>query len=145
MLKGEVQSLNWSPIHVKGLDHAMGFCVQTSDGARIGAKAIVCAVGMGGCPSVPAPLLASGAISATHNSGWAHSSCLADPSYSFPPRDCNKGTLFVIGGGLTSAQICDLAIHRGFAKVILVLRGHLKGAKYPRLDNAQPVANLKQV
>lgn len=132
MLQGEVVSLDWTPLHIEGLERTEGFCLKTSGGARIGAKAVVCAVGMGGCPSVPPALLNSANEGATSGPGWAHSSCLANPSFVFPPPHCQGGTLVVIGGGLTSAQICDLALRKGFSNVVLVLRGHLKG-KYHTL------------
>lgn len=46
--------------------------------------------------------------------------------------------MVVIGGGLTSAQICDLAIRRGIAKVILLCRSSLKGQSSPRLPSPSP-------
>ncbi|CAE6369845.1 unnamed protein product [Rhizoctonia solani] len=128
MLKGEVSSLDWAPLHIEGSGHTTGFRIQTNDGACIGAKAVVCAVGMGGCPSIPSVISSSSPMnSATHGPGWAHSSFLANPDYTFPPDYCNRGTIVVIGGGLTSAQICHLALQKGFSKVILILRGFMKG------------------
>ncbi|KAE8234640.1 hypothetical protein CF326_g316 [Tilletia indica] len=71
--------------------------------------------------------------------GWAHSAAFALPSFDFPPpsiaakiknegqrSDCTGPTCVVIGGGLTSAQLCVLALRKGFGKVVLLLRGHLK-------------------
>ncbi|WFD32473.1 hypothetical protein MSPP1_003521 [Malassezia sp. CBS 17886] len=65
--------------------------------------------------------------------GWAHSAALCTPGFTFPPAELqaemDRGahrTLVVIGGGLSSAQICHLALRRGFTKVVLLLRGHLK-------------------
>lgn len=127
MMKGEVTSLDWTSLYVEGYEHTTGFCLETADGGRIGAKAVVCAVGMGGNPSVPTPLASSPGSSPTFGPGWAHSSCLANPSFEFPPDHCQDGTLVVLGGGLTSAQICDLALRKGFRKVVLIMRGHLKG------------------
>lgn len=126
MLKGEVTSMNWSPLHVDGSGHIAGFHLETSEGTRIGAKAVVCAVGMGGCPSIPPQFVELGG-EATHGPGWAHSSCFANQSYTFPPSYCNRNTVVVIGGGLTSAQICDLALSKGFSKAVLIIRSHLKG------------------
>ncbi|KAF8597126.1 hypothetical protein BDV93DRAFT_527641, partial [Ceratobasidium sp. AG-I] len=158
MLKGEVISLDWTSLHIEGLERTEGFCLDTSDGARIGAKAVVCAVGMGGCPSVPLALLSSPGEVATSGPGWAHSSCLANPLFIFPSH-CQGGTLVVIGGGLTSAQICDLALRKGFSNVniihsvlgvfpdvILILRGHMKVKPFDvSLDWMGRYANLKKM
>ncbi|KAG8687309.1 hypothetical protein FRC11_007444 [Ceratobasidium sp. 423] len=147
MLKGEVSSLDWTRLHVEGLGHTAGFCVLTNDGASIGAKSVVCAVGMGGCPSIPAPLASSSPRNApTNGPGWAHSSYLANPSYIFPPSYCNPGTAVVIGGGLTSAQICHLALQKGFSKVILILRGYMKVKPFDvSLDWIGRYSNLKKM
>ncbi|KAF8679931.1 fad binding domain protein [Rhizoctonia solani] len=149
MLKGEVASLDWVPLHVEGSGHTAGFCVQTNDGACVGAKAVVCAVGMGGCPSIP-PVLSSSTCGSTklemHGPGWAHSSFLTNPSYTFPPEYCNRGTAVVIGGGLTSAQICHLALQKGFFKVVLVLRGFMKVKPFDvSLDWIGRYSNLKKM
>ncbi|CAE6439101.1 unnamed protein product [Rhizoctonia solani] len=147
MLKGEVASLEWTSLHVQGSGHTAGFCVRTRDGACIGAKAVVCAVGMGGYPSIPAPLASSSPKNASTNGpGWAHSSYLADPSYTFPPSYCKLGTAVVIGGGLTSAQICHLAVQKGFSKVILILRGYMKVKPFDvSLDWIGRYSNLKKM
>ncbi|QRV85176.1 L-lysine 6-monooxygenase (NADPH-requiring) protein [Ceratobasidium sp. AG-Ba] len=145
-VKGEVASLDWTSLHVEGYEHTTGFCLETTDGGRIGAKAVVCAVGMGGNPSVPASLVSSPGSGSTFGPGWAHSSCLASPSFQFPPKCCQEGTLVVIGGGLTSAQICDLALRKGFRKAILIMRGHLKVKPFDiGLDWMGRYSNLKKM
>ncbi|KAK0539173.1 hypothetical protein OC834_000176 [Tilletia horrida] len=72
--------------------------------------------------------------------GWCHSAALALPHFTFPPTEVQhkivahssasrseRGpTCVVIGGGLTSAQLCILALRKGFGKVVLLLRGHMK-------------------
>ena len=65
--------------------------------------------------------------------GWAHSSAIAAPSYSVPPPHIaariasgRPTTAIVIGGGLTSAQLTDQCVRRGFSRVILVMRGFFK-------------------
>ncbi|PWN52874.1 hypothetical protein IE53DRAFT_242698 [Violaceomyces palustris] len=72
-------------------------------------------------------------LPAVSERGWLHSSALAKPMTVFPNptiqrriRSMNPTTLVVIGGGLTSAQIVTLGIKKGFQKVVLLLRGHLK-------------------
>ncbi|CAE6356374.1 unnamed protein product [Rhizoctonia solani] len=147
MLQGEVASLDWVPLHIEGSGHTTGFRVQTNDGTCIGAKAVVCAVGMGGCPSIPAVISSSNPTkTATHGRGWAHSSFLANPDYTFPPSYCNRRTIVVIGGGLTSAQICHLALQKGFSKVILILRGFMKVKPFDvTLDWIGRYSNLRKM
>ncbi|CAD6897384.1 unnamed protein product [Tilletia controversa] len=87
----------------------------------------------------PATASTTRPIRSPFGEGWAHSSALALPSFEFPPPsisakirnaaldpDVPGPTCVVIGGGLTSAQLCVLALRKGFGKVILLLRGHLK-------------------
>ncbi|KEP48353.1 L-lysine 6-monooxygenase (NADPH-requiring) protein [Rhizoctonia solani 123E] len=147
MLQGEVTSLDWGRLHVEGSGHTTGFYMQTSDEACIGAKAVVCAVGMGGCPSIPAVLSPFSHADVKNNGpGWAHSSCLANPAYTFPPPYCNLGTAVVLGGGLTSAQLCHLALQKGYSKVILILRGYMKVKPFDvSLDWIGRYSNLKKM
>ena len=65
--------------------------------------------------------------------GWAHSSAISAPQCTFPPPNVSakiergqSTTALVIGGGLTSAQLADLCVRRGFSRVILLLRGFMK-------------------
>lgn len=64
--------------------------------------------------------------------GWAHSMAICSPGYIFPPPTvqarirCQDTTVVIIGGGLSSAQICDLCVRRGFTRVILLMRGFFK-------------------
>lgn len=155
-VKGEVTSMHWSQLHVQGWEPAEGFYLETTDGARIGAKAVVSAVGPAGKPSIPPALLNStqqlpsnkpeeAASESTKpppslaplgpqlsGPGWCHSAALARADACFPPRFLSTKstfepkTLVVVGGGLTSAQICDVALRKGFTKVKLLLRGHMK-------------------
>ncbi|WFD04727.1 hypothetical protein MVES1_000051 [Malassezia vespertilionis] len=69
----------------------------------------------------------------THGTGWAHSSAICTRGFEFPSaaikRSMQHGkqiTVVVVGGGLTSAQICALAVRRGISKVILLMRGFMK-------------------
>ncbi|SPO37490.1 uncharacterized protein PSFLO_02965 [Pseudozyma flocculosa] len=124
-----------------------GFHLSLADGTTFGARAVVSAVGPGGRPNIPSFLEAARpqADAAARpeapqlpppppfSEGWAHSSAFAQPSFTFPPAYLSHRiaagrptTLLLIGGGLTSAQLASLALHRGVEKVILLLRGHLK-------------------
>lgn len=148
--KGEVSSMTWTQIHfdrsadeVEDVDEPTeGFCLETKDGARIGARAVISAVGPSGTPSIPQALLdasrakgkpvETSAPPALFGQGWCHSSALALPCPPKPPTratglNAPPKTLLVIGGGLTSAQIVDVALRKqGYNKVHLLLRGHLK-------------------
>ncbi|KAI0034645.1 hypothetical protein K488DRAFT_83827 [Vararia minispora EC-137] len=137
LVKAEATALEWGELHVEGWDRLHGFCLTLSgtDGEtyKIGAKAIVCANGAGGVPAIPAQLrAASPPTSPTvtdSGPGWCHSSALARPDIQFPPPTSlpsSAAPLVVLGGGLTSAQLCDLALRRGVARVVLSLRGHMK-------------------
>lgn len=116
-----------------------------TDDARIEAKAVASAVEPTEKPSSPAAVAkaATEAIGPTyesppsrpsllHGPGWCHSAVLAHAGIAFPPAGvkCTSTfepkTLVVVGGGLTSAQICDTSMHKGFSKVKLLLRGHMK-------------------
>ena len=112
--------------------------LKMASGEIVAAKAVVSAVGPGGMPAVPAVLTKNkhARSNPAAGPGWCHSAALAmhgdqefkaagkkGPSASNP----SEKRLLVIGGGLTSAQIVDLALkHQHYDKVTLVLRGHLK-------------------
>jgi pyruvate/2-oxoglutarate dehydrogenase complex dihydrolipoamide dehydrogenase (E3) component len=72
----------------------------------------------------------------THHEGYCHSMQLIK----FPPlhvktkiKEKTPTNMVVVGGGLTSIQIADLAIQRGVSRVHLLMRGDLK-VKYFDLD-----------
>ncbi|KAI1300567.1 FAD binding domain-containing protein [Xylaria venustula] len=97
------------------------FCVKTNKGCHY-AKIVVLAVG-GSAPQIPFPLSTEEMEGATH----------AMHIKTFPSLHVQKKmetkartNLLVVGGGLTSAQISDLAIRRGVTKVFLIMRGPLK-------------------
>ncbi|KAI0905675.1 FAD binding domain-containing protein [Ustulina deusta] len=97
------------------------FCVKTNKGCHYG-KIVVLAIG-GNAPQIPCPLSNEEMEGATH----------AMHIKTFPPLYMQKKmatkartNVLVVGGGLTSAQIADLAVRRGVAKVFLIMRGPLK-------------------
>lgn len=97
------------------------FSVQTDKGCHY-AKIVVLAVG-GNSPQLPCSLTAEETEGATH----------AMHIKAFPPLYVQKKLatkarthVLVVGGGLTSAQVADLAIRRGVSKVWLIMRGSLK-------------------
>ncbi|GAP82714.2 putative FAD binding domain-containing protein [Rosellinia necatrix] len=97
------------------------FSIKTNKGRHY-AKIVVLAIG-GNPHQIPYPLSAEELEGATH----------AMDIKTFPPhyvkQKMAKGAetnVLVVGGGLTSAQIADLAIRRGIKKVWLIMRGPLK-------------------
>lgn len=138
-----VVSMSFGSIHIKAEGHGRGFVVMTKDGKKFGSKFVVMSIGGQEIPSIPHCLtdqsqtegLASGKI--THQGpGWCHSRCFSyGGTQEFKQavkasKLTNHGTIVVIGGGLTSAQIADLAIRKGASKVVLVCRGYLKTKHY---------------
>ncbi|KAL9935249.1 hypothetical protein V8E36_005597 [Tilletia maclaganii] len=154
--RGEVNFMSWHQnLHIAGQGHSPAMLIRTADGCTLAAGTVVSAIGPGGVPNVPDVLkaveqrraeaegVAPPAAPKPFGQGWCHSAALALPTFSFPPPSILKKiesassksltsasspgpTCVVIGGGLTSAQLCILALRKGFGKVILVLRGHLK-------------------
>ncbi|KAI0418594.1 FAD binding domain-containing protein [Xylaria grammica] len=97
------------------------FCIKTNKGCHY-SKIAVLAIG-GNPPQIPYPLKPGEMEGATH----------AMDIKAFPPlyvqkKIANKArtNVLVVGGGLTSAQIADLAARRGVSKVWLIMRGPLK-------------------
>lgn len=97
------------------------FSVKTDKGRHY-AKIVVLAVG-GNPPKIPCPLTPAEMEGATH----------AMHIKTFPPAYMQekmarkeRTNVLVVGGGLTSAQIADLAARRGVSKVWLIMRGPLK-------------------
>ncbi|KAI0873563.1 FAD binding domain-containing protein [Hypoxylon argillaceum] len=102
-------------------DEQKVFCVKTNKGCHYG-KIVVLAIG-GNPPQIPCPLTTEEIEGATH----------AMHIKAFPPLYVQKKiatrgqtNVLVVGGGLTSAQIADLAVRRGVTKVWLIMRGPLK-------------------
>lgn len=97
------------------------FSVKTNKGCHYG-KIVVLAIG-GNAPQIPCSLTTEEMEGATH----------AMHIKTFPPLYMQKKitlkartNVLVVGGGLTSAQIADLAVRRGVTKVWLIMRGPLK-------------------
>ncbi|KAI1749985.1 FAD binding domain-containing protein [Xylaria castorea] len=97
------------------------FSVNTNKGCHYG-KIVVLAIGSNP-PQIPCSLTIEEMEGATH----------AMHIKTFPPLYMQKKialkaetNILVVGGGLTSAQIADLAVRRGATKVWLIMRGPLK-------------------
>lgn len=122
------------------------FLIKTLDGRTFRSRAVIMAIGPGAIPNVPSYLREPAARTIVDGPGWCHTAAFLQPGFQFPPKqevalrqrlaDKAPATVIIIGGGLTSAQIADLAISKGF-KVILLCRSHLKGASRPRTARHQ--------
>lgn len=108
------------------------FCVKTDQGVHY-AHVVVLAVGPGNAPSIPE---VSGLPTGTPHEGFTHAMQIRKfpPPYVTAKIKARRATnMVVIGGGLTSIQLADVATKRGVSKVWLLMRGPLK-VKYFDLD-----------
>ncbi|KAF3001342.1 hypothetical protein E8E13_005959 [Curvularia kusanoi] len=108
------------------------FRVKTDKAEHL-AHVVILAVGPGNAPSIP-PV--SGLPTPSPHAGYTHAMQIKH----FPPphvtariQSRRPTTMLIVGGGLTSVQLADLAIARGVAKVHLLTRGPLK-VKYFDVD-----------
>ncbi|TRX99054.1 hypothetical protein FHL15_000396 [Xylaria flabelliformis] len=116
----EVRDIRYDCVH-EFSDEQKIFTVKTNKGCHYG-KIVVLAIG-GNSPQIPYSLTTEEMEGATH----------AMHIKTFPPLYMQKKialkaetNVLVVGGGLTSAQIADLAVRRGATKVWLIMRGPLK-------------------
>ncbi|KAJ4406686.1 hypothetical protein N0V91_004376 [Didymella pomorum] len=107
------------------------FRVMTDAGVRY-ANIVILAVGPGNAPSIP-PV--PGLPSPPHK-GYTHAMQIKHfppPHVSAKIKSRRPTTMLIVGGGLTSIQLADLALKRGVTKVHLLMRGPLK-VKYFDVD-----------
>jgi hypothetical protein len=115
-------------------DEKRVFRVTTDKGVRF-AYVVVSAIGPGNAPCIPPVVGIPPSSSPTHE-GYSHAMRLGQ----FPPAHVvakiasrSPTNILIIGGGLTSVQIADLAIKRGVSRVWLLMRGGVK-VKYFDID-----------
>jgi cation diffusion facilitator CzcD-associated flavoprotein CzcO len=101
------------------------FKVQSQDQDHY-AKIVVLAIGPANPPTIPGKSPTETLDGACH---VMHIQQFPDPYVAAKIRSKKVTNILVIGGGLTSAQIADLAIQQGVHKVWLLVRGPLKGMK----------------
>ncbi|KAI9929103.1 hypothetical protein MW887_001507 [Aspergillus wentii] len=99
------------------------FTVTASDGSRFYSRTTVLAIGPGTTKILPFPL------SEEEKNGGCHSSEIR----SFPSMNVKRKiqqrqetNVMVVGGGLSSAQIVDMAIRKGVSKVWFLMRSDFK-------------------
>jgi len=140
-----VKSISYGDLHIRTEGRGRGFKVMTKEGKQYGAKYVVMSIGGQESPAIPkciADFTHEESVARTEDKkahqgpGWCHSRCFSyGGTHEFKQAVKNSkithhGTIVVIGGGLTSAQIADLAIRKGASKVILICRGYLKTKHY---------------
>ncbi|KAL4896981.1 hypothetical protein BDV59DRAFT_198429 [Aspergillus ambiguus] len=99
------------------------FTVTTADGRRFYSRAVVLAIGPGMTKIFPFPL------SADEQQGACHSTEIrAFPSVNVRRKiqQRQQTNLVIVGGGLSSAQIVDMAVRKGVSKVWLLMRSDFK-------------------
>lgn len=120
------------------------FRVTTDQGVRL-AYIVILAVGPGNAPCIP-PV--PGLPAASPHQGYTHAMQIKQ----FPPPHMkaridarHSTTMLIVGGGLTSIQLADLAIKQGVSKVWLLMRGNLKVKHFDvDLDWVGKFRNFKQ-
>ncbi|KXJ88301.1 FAD binding domain-containing protein [Microdochium bolleyi] len=108
--------------YVDDLSQSTKLFTITTGKATHYAKTVVLALG-GNAPSLPATVPSEAAAAITHAMQIKEM-----PSAPVRAKIANKKStnIVIVGGGLTSAQLADLAVRRGVGKVYLLMRGPLK-------------------
>lgn len=108
------------------------FRVETRTGVRY-AHVVILAVGPGNEPSIPD---VRGLPSSLSQKGFAHAMHMQQippPQIMAKIRKGKPATMLIVGGGLTSVQIANLALSKGVDEVHLLMRGPVK-VKYFDMD-----------
>ncbi|KAL3470852.1 hypothetical protein BJX99DRAFT_267205 [Aspergillus californicus] len=103
------------------------FRVTTKDGGVFYARAVVLAIGPGGKKIIPEPF--SFPLPGPEAEGACHSGEIRgfpSPNVKRKIAQRRQTNLVVVGGGLSSAQIVDMAIRKGVSKVWFLLRSDFK-------------------
>lgn len=110
------------------------FRVKTNTGNHY-AHVVILAVGPGNIPSIPDIQGLHSSCSLSHQ-GFAHAMHMQQippPQVMAKIRKGQQTSMLIVGGGLTSVQIADLALKKGVDKVHLLMRGPVK-VKYFDMD-----------
>ncbi|CUM64916.1 uncharacterized protein PRCAT00002534001 [Priceomyces carsonii] len=146
--KGEVIEMSYRNINVIGTEQSgTGFIIKTSSGKIYGCKICIAAHGHEGEINYPAhfgdPRFPEGSCHTTH---------IFSREVNFPNERLllkvkikEPTNLVIVGGGLTSAQLVDVAIKSGVQQVYLILRGPLKIKHFDfHLDWVTKYKNVKK-
>ncbi|KAI9044390.1 FAD binding domain protein [Aspergillus affinis] len=99
------------------------FTVTTTDGTKLYSKAVVLAIGPGRTKIFPFKLTKEEEHGACHS---AEIRTFPSPNVRQKIQQRQQTNLVVVGGGLSSAQIVDMALRKGVSKVWLLMRSDFK-------------------
>lgn len=131
ILQREVTDLEYDYLPEKvdvPVSNSKTFTITTSAGEKLYSKAVVLAIGAGGADI--AKIFPWRPLSEKEG---ANACCHSMEIRSFPAnlqakiQRRQETNVLVVGGGLSSAQIVDMAVRRGVTKVWLLMRSELKG------------------
>jgi hypothetical protein len=117
------------------------FSVRTADGREFCARAVVLAIGPGKTKIYPFPLSDEEKTASCHSSEIG---CFPSPKVQRMIQQRRASNVVVVGGGLTSAQIVDLAARRGVTRVWHLMRSDVKGKGQPEADIYAHMADGQQ-
>lgn len=122
--KESVQDIRYDESHDAAVNGPL-FTIVTDKGSRL-ARTVVLAVGPANAPVIPQELSTVSSKRAGGSVGQVHSMHIKE----FPDASVQRKmqqriatNVVVVGGGLTSAQISDLALRRGVTRVWHLMRG----------------------
>lgn len=123
------------------------FKVESDQGTHY-ARAVVLAIGPGNIPKVPAICGLPSSTAETPHPGFSHALKLHQfptPSLQARIHSGASTNVLIVGGGLTSVQLADLALKQGVSKVWLLMRGDVKVKYFDiGLDWVGKFRNVKQ-
>ena len=111
------------------------FTVTNTDGTQFYSRTVVLAIGPGRRKILPFPL------SAEETNGACHSTeirSFPSPNVRQKIQQRRETNVVVVGGGLSSAQLVDMAVRKRVTKVWFLMRSDLKGepANFPKEADA---------
>ncbi|EAW09646.1 FAD binding domain protein [Aspergillus clavatus NRRL 1] len=99
------------------------FTVTASDGSRFYSRAVVLAIGPGKTKMLPFELSADERMGACHSTEIR---AFPSPNVKRKMQQREETNVVVVGGGLSSAQIVDMAVRKGVTKVWFIMRSDFK-------------------
>lgn len=100
------------------------FTVTANDGRQFYSRAAVLAIGPGKTKIFPFEMSAEEKMGACHSS---EIQTFPSPNVKSKIQQRQETNVVVVGGGLSSAQIVDMAVRKGVTKVWFLMRSDLKG------------------
>lgn len=121
-----VQDIDYSIVRGVSSDDEKLFTVTCCSSNRWYARAVVLAVGPGNVPVIPVIPSMPDIQPLPQACHAMHIKDYPEPMLKKRVENGYKANMLIIGGGLTSAQLADLAIRKGVAKVWLLMRSRLR-------------------